>query len=157
MTSTELIILNLEEVRRRSIKLWTGIPEKFYSWQPDQNAMTIIEMVQHVLETEYIYHTIINNRGTKGDNFKSPWENKGYATVLDEINFAQPYRYSFLEMVRSHSEPDLNQIEIIRPELGQRRKLGDYLLRIAYHESVHAGQMLAYLRTLGVDRPKIWD
>ena len=157
MISTELIILNLEEVRRRSIKLWTGIPEKFYSWQPDQNAMTIIEMVQHVFESEYIYHTIINNRGTKGDNFKSPWESKGYATVLDEINFAQPHRQSFLEMVQSLSEQDLNQIEIIRPELGQRRKLGDYLLRIAYHESVHAGQMLAYLRTLGVDRPKIWD
>ena len=157
MTSTELIILNFEEVRRRSIKLWTGIPEKFYSWQPDQNAMTIIEMVQHVLESEYIYQTIVKNGGTKGDDFKSPWENKGYATVLDEIKFAGPYRQSFLEMVRSFSQQDLEEIEIIRVEVGQRRKLGDYLLRIAYHESVHTGQMLSYLRTLGVDRPKVWD
>jgi uncharacterized damage-inducible protein DinB len=157
MTSTELIILNFEEVRRRSIKLWTGIPEKFYSWQPDQNAMTIIEMVQHVLESEHIYHIIINGRGAKGENFASPWENKGYTTVADEIKFAQPYRDNFLEMVRSLSETDLSRIEIIRQALGQRRKLGDYLLRIAYHESVHAGQMLSYLRTLGIDRPKVWD
>jgi uncharacterized damage-inducible protein DinB len=157
MTSIELIILNFEEVRRRSIKLWTGIPEKFYSWQPDQNAMTIIEMVQHVLESEHIYQTIVKNRGTKDDNFMSPWENKGYTTVLDEIKFAGPYRLSFLEMVRSFSEQDLEEIEIIRAEVGQRRKLGDYLLRIAYHESVHAGQMLSYLRTLGIDRPKVWD
>jgi uncharacterized damage-inducible protein DinB len=157
MTSTELIILNFEEVRRRSIKLWTGIPEKFYSCQPDQNAMTVIEMVQHVLESELAYHTIIRNRGAKGEYFRSPWENKGYTTVLDEIEFARPYRESFLEMVRSFSERDLTEIEIIRAELGQRRGLGDYLLRIAYHESVHAGQLLGYLRTLGVDRPKVWD
>jgi len=157
MTSTELIILNFEEVRRRSIKLWTGIPEKFYSWQPDQNAMTIIEMVQHVLEGEHAYEIVIKNRGAKGENFVSPWENKGYTTILDEISFAKPYRDSFIAMVRSFSDADLDEIEIVRSELGQRRKLGDYLLRIAYHESVHAGQMLSYLRTLGVERPKVWD
>ncbi|MED4141514.1 DinB family protein, partial [Priestia megaterium] len=26
-----------------------------------------------------------------------------------------------------------------------------------YHESVHAGQLLQYLRIMGVDRPRIWD
>jgi hypothetical protein len=36
-------------------------------------------------------------------------------------------------------------------------KLGDYLQRIAYHESVHTGQMLAYFRALSLERPLIWD
>ena len=157
MTSTDLLLLNFEEIRRRSIKLWTGIPEKFYTWQPDHGAMTIIEMVQHVFDSEYAYHAIIATRGTKGDGYESPWENKGYTTVLDEIEFARPYRESFLDMVRSFSETDLDEIEIIRADVGQRRKLGDYLLRVAYHESVHTGQMLSYLRTLGIDRPKVWD
>jgi len=30
------------------------------------------------------------------------------------------------------------------------------LLRIAYHEAVHTGQLLSYLRTLGLERPMIW-
>jgi uncharacterized damage-inducible protein DinB len=157
MTSTNLILLNFEETRRRSIKLWAGIPEKFYTWQPDRGAMTIIEMVQHVFDSEYAYHKIIENKGTVGENYKSPWENKDYTTILDEIAFAIPYRENFLQMVQSFSERDLSEIEIIRAERGQRRKLGDYLLRIAYHESVHAGQMLSYLRTLGIDRPNVWD
>lgn len=157
MISTELIILNLEEIRRRSIKLWTGIPEKFYAWQPDNEAMTVIEMVRHVLESIHIYHIIIKNRGYLGEDFISPWENRPYINVADELAFAKPFTKSFLETIRSFSADDLDNIEIIRTERGQRRKLGDYLLRIAYHEGVHTGQMLSYLRTLGVERPAIWD
>lgn len=37
MTQSELIILNFTEIRRRSVKLWNGLPESFYSWKPDEN------------------------------------------------------------------------------------------------------------------------
>ncbi|MDB5031006.1 DinB family protein [Mucilaginibacter sp.] len=157
MTSTQLILLNLEEVRRRSTIVWSAIPESFYKWQPDQKAMPVIEMVRHVLEGEYAYHNIILGRGNKGDNYVSPWEGRPYTNVIDELAFAKLYREKFLDMVRSLSDKDLEEIEIVRASLGQKRKLGDYLLRIAYHESVHMGQMLSYLRTLGIDRPQIWD
>jgi hypothetical protein len=30
-------------------------------------------------------------------------------------------------------------------------------LRMAYHEAVHTGQLLAYLRAMGIPRPNIWD
>ena len=45
-------------------------------------------------------------------------------------------------MVNTFTAKELDDVYITRKELGQRRKLGDYLLRIAYHESVHAGQLL---------------
>ncbi len=41
--------------------------------------------------------------------------------------------------------------------MGYIRELGDMLLRVAYHESVHTGQLLDYLRTAKVKRPIIWD
>lgn len=72
-------------------------------------------------------------------------------------DFAFPFREKFLEAVKKFKPEELSSIEIIRSEKGQRRKLGDYLLRIAYHESVHTGQMLAYLRELRLERPLIWD
>ncbi|MEP6614902.1 MAG: DinB family protein [Mucilaginibacter sp.] len=156
MTPNQLIILNYEEIRRRSIKVWNGIPEKFYHWQPDKDAMSLIETVRHVLESPFIYQQIIKCRGDKGDLI-SPWEGRPYTTIADEISFAQPYREDYLEMVKSFTPQELLEIEIVRPELGQRRKLGDYLLRIAYHEAVHAGNILSYLRTLGIERPNVWD
>ena len=156
MTPVEIIILNFEEIRRRSIKLWRGIPPEVYFWRPDVNAMTCIEMIRHVLETEHIYNVIVNNRGSL-ENFISPWTNIPYSDLQDELNFAKPFREKFLETIKSFSPDDLASVEIIRADKGQRRKLGDYLLRIAYHEAVHTGQLLSYLRTLGVDRPLIWD
>jgi uncharacterized damage-inducible protein DinB len=155
MEPIELIILNFEEVRRRSIKLWTGITPDIYFWKPDEEAMSFIEMVRHVLESEHFYNILLNNRGNIGD-YPSPWEGRPYTTLQDELDFAKPYREKFLETVRSLTAEELD-VEIIRSERGQRRRLGDYLLRFAYHESVHTGQLLSYFRTVGLDRPMIWD
>ncbi len=156
MTPVGIIILNFEEIRRRSIKLWTGITPENYFWRPDIKAMTCIEMIRHVLESEHIYHVIVNNRGSLG-NYVSPWENIPYSDLQDELDFAKPFREKFLETIGSFSPEELTSVEIIRADKGQRRKLGDYLLRIAYHEAVHTGQLLSYLRTLGIERPIIWD
>ncbi|NER15034.1 DinB family protein [Leptobacterium flavescens] len=156
MNAIETILLNFSEIRRRSIKLWEGIPEEHYHWKPDEKAMSVIEMIRHVLEGEHLFHQIIEKRGNLGD-YPSPWENLEYSDLKNELDFAESYREEFLMMIKSLDETDLENIRIDRSEVNQNKKLGDYLNRIAYHEAVHTGQMLAYLRTLGVKRPLIWD
>lgn len=156
MNAKELLILNFEEVRRRSIKVWKAISEDSLYWRPDPAAMNCIEMVRHVLESENIYHHIILYRGVPGD-YASPLTGNPYVSIEDELKQAQPYREKFLKMVHSFSQKDLDEIYITRKEKKQHRQLGDYLLRMAYHESVHTGQLLDYLRTLKVARADIWD
>ncbi len=130
MNQTDIIILNFEEIRRRSIKLWNGITPEYYLWKPDEKAMHCLEMIRHVLEAEHLFHVIVNNRGNPGD-YQSPWKDRPYTNVQSEIDFANLYRKDFLKAIQRFSETDLHEIEIIRSEKGQRRKLGDYLLRIA--------------------------
>ncbi|MBK8497140.1 MAG: DinB family protein [Ferruginibacter sp.] len=156
MNAKELLILNFEEVRRRSIKVWKNISEDDLFWKPDPQAMTCIEMIRHVLESENIYHHIILHRGTIGD-YESPLTGNPFTSVDDELKNAQPFREKFLKMVHSFSLQELEEEYITRKEKNQKRKLGDYLLRVAYHESVHAGQLLSYLRTLNAPRAAIWD
>jgi len=156
MTAKELLILNFEEIRRRSIKLWKGIDESQLYWKPDDGAMSCGEMIRHVLESENIYHHIILHKGVLG-NYESPLTGNPFVSVDEELKNAQPYREKFLRMIHGFTQKELEEIEIIRKEVNQRRKLGDYLLRVAYHESVHAGQLLDYLRTIRAPRPKIWD
>ncbi|MBB5620825.1 putative damage-inducible protein DinB [Pedobacter cryoconitis] len=157
MTTTDLMILNFEEIRRRSSILWKAMPEALYNWQPDYNAMTSIQMVRHVLEGEFDFHKLIENKGSDGLSYTSPWKNKPFTSVSEEIEFSKPFRKVFLECIRSFSADDLSGIIIIRKELGQLRNLGDFIQRIAYHEAVHTGQFLSYMRTLNINRPKIWD
>ncbi|PQP88602.1 DinB family protein [Paenibacillus sp. AR247] len=156
MRSIDLILLNFNETRRRSIKVWTSIPQEKLHWKPDDEAMTCLEMIRHVLESEHYYHLAIQNRGSL-EVFESPFEKQPFSTVLAELNFAEPYRNHFLETVKSFSEEDLTNINIDRSDVGYVRSLGDMLLRIAYHESVHIGQLLDYLRTAQVPRIRVWD
>lgn len=60
----------------------------------------------------------------------------------------------FLRMIINFNESDLVNITIERKEVGQNKKLGDYLNRTAYYESVHTVQILSYLRTIGINRHK---
>lgn len=156
MNSLDIILLNFKEIRRRSIKLWSGIPDEFLAWKPDEGAFTIIEMIRHVLEGEHLFHKIIQNKGDLG-NYESPWKNLPYSDLKKEIEFSEKYRKEFLQMLKQINEADLENIRIERYEVGQSKDLGDYLNRMAYHESVHTGQMLGYLRILGLERPLIWD
>lgn len=156
MNSIDLILLNFNEVRRRSIKLWTSIPQEKLHWKPDDEAMTCIEMIRHVLESEHYYHLAIQNRGSL-EVFDSPFEQQPFSTVNAELDFAEPFRNDFLETIKSFSEEDLLNIKIDRSESGYIRSLGDMLLRVAYHESVHTGQLLDYLRTAKVPRIRVWD
>jgi DinB superfamily len=89
MLSVELLILNLEEIRRRSLILWNSLPEENYDWQPDENAMTCLEMIRHILEGEHLFHIIVKNRGNLND-YISPWQDKEYTSLQDEIDFALP-------------------------------------------------------------------
>lgn len=155
MTQTDLILLNFEEIRRKSIRLWQGLPESHYHWKPDSEALTAIELVRHVLQADYGWKMIINQEDMR--NYSTPWEGRPLVSVAEELAFAKPYRAAFLASVQQFSAEQLRDTEIIHPGNGERKNLGQYLLRIGYHESVHAGQFLAYLRAMGLSRPQIWD
>jgi uncharacterized damage-inducible protein DinB len=156
MTTTALLLLNFEETRRRSIAIWRGVPEDDYHWKTDPQAESFIEVIRHVLECERLFHHRILNRGPVAD-YVSPWSGRPYINLTDELTFASPYRSEFIAMVRSFSAAELDSIEIVGRGKTISRKLGDYLLRAAYHESVHAGQFLANMRSKGIERPYIWD
>lgn len=155
MTTNDAIILHFEEIRRRSSILWEGLPREFYEWRPDAKAFSCFGLIRHVLETENIYTHIIKKRGDPGD-VKSPWKDKPYTSIKEELVYAAPYRNEFLETIRGFSNEELFSDNIVRKDR-KTRKLVDFLFRCAYHESVHAGQFLSFLRMLQIDRPNIWD
>ena len=155
MTQSEFIVLYFIEIRRKSIELWKGLPKNYYNWKPDENAMTAMEMIRHVLEADYGWNIIINQGAMT--NYKTPWKNRPCISVTDELEFAGPYRKKFLESVRQFSDTELHETEIVHPGNGEKKNLGKYLLRIGYHESVHAGQFLSYLRAMKINRPEIWN
>ncbi|WP_435171842.1 DinB family protein [Paenibacillus glycanilyticus] len=156
MNAIEAIVQNLSEVRRRSLIIWGSIPDALLDWRPDSEALSMKEMIRHVLESEHYYHLALLNEGSL-TSYESPYEARAFTTLKDELRFSETYRNEFMNTVKSYTEEDLSRIQIDRKDVGYIRSLGDMLMRIAYHEAVHSGQLLDYLRTAGVKRPKVWD
>lgn len=155
MSGAELLCLNLTETRRRSIRIWRAIPLSLSDWRPDPYAMSCFEMVRHVLEADYLYGQMV--RECRSYTGGSPFTDRHFDDLDAALAFTNPYRESLLQTVRQLSDDDLNTISIDRSDVGYIRKAGDFILRIAYHEAVHTGQMLQYLRMAGVPRPSVWD
>jgi uncharacterized damage-inducible protein DinB len=156
MRPGDLILLNAREVRRRSEIAWHGIPASGLGWKPDAEAMSAIEMVRHVLEGEYLYMLMAEERRSVGED-RSPFGGRPFVSVEDELAFAAPFRKEFEQIVAGFSDDDFDTILIDRSDAGYKRRLGDFLLRAIYHEAIHCGQFLGYLRMMGVARPRIWD
>ena len=151
-----VLILNLEEVRRRSMKVWRGIPHHRIDWRPDGEAMTCIEMIRHVLEGEYLYMSMLKSGGSVPSE-ETPWTSRPYTDIEGEIEFASRYRQELLHLVGSYTPETLATMKVDRSDKGYVRSAGDFILRMAYHEAVHTGQLLGYLRLMNVPRPPIWD
>lgn len=156
MRPADVILLNAREVRRRSEIAWRGIPATALDWKPDPEAMSAIEMVRHVLEGEYLYMLMAKERRSVSED-RSPFARRPFVGVEDELQFAAPFHREFEQMVVSFSDDDFDTVLIDRSDAGYKRRLGDFLLRAIYHEAVHCGQLLGYLRAMGIARPKVWD
>jgi hypothetical protein len=152
----DVILLNAREVRRRSEIAWKGIPADSLQWKPDAAAMSAIEMVRQVLEGEYLYMLMAREQRSVSED-RSPFAGRPFVSVDDEIAFAVPYRKDFEQLVRSFADDVFESVVVDRSDAGYKRQLGDFLLRAIYHEAVHCGQLLGYLRAMGVARPKVWD
>ena len=156
MNAIDLSILNFKETRRRSIKLWEALPDEWFHWRPDKGAMSFGEMIRHVWTASYHYQSILKNNGSLKE-IPAPFDEIPVTSVKKEIELSQSYFDDFIEYVQSIDNDELDSRIIDRSDVGYKRYLGDMLLRIAYHDSVHAGQFLQYLRMAGLERPNIWD
>ncbi|MEK5522861.1 hypothetical protein B5V89_18975 [Heyndrickxia sporothermodurans] len=157
MNSIELSILNLQETRRRSIKLWRSLPDSWIEWQPDKDAMSFGEMIRHVWTSSYYYHLMLEKNGSIKEEAPASFDEEPIISIEKEIELSKPYFDNFISYVQSLSTDELKNRLIDRSDVGYQRYLGDMLLRIAYHDGVHAGQFLQYLRMIGLERPLIWD
>jgi DinB superfamily len=154
MTSVSILKLNFLEVRRRSELAWRAIPASALALRCDPASMSLIEQVRHVLEGEYLYGEMVRTGGDV-DDAHTPWSDRPFTSVEAELAFAAPYRTSFLAMIDTLTDEDLTARWVRRA--AYTRQAGDFLLRAAYHEAVHLGELLRDLRAAGLERANVWD
>lgn len=156
MRAVELAVLNLREVRRRASVVWRAVPDGLLNWQPDEEALSMGEMIRHMWAAQVYYHEVLK-AGNSVHGYRGPYDDRPVLSVEEELSLSRPCFEQFIDYVLSLSDEELSDRMVDRSDVGYIRSVGDMLARIAYHESVHTGQLLQYMRMAGIDRPQIWD
>lgn len=157
MNAIEIFVLDFKECRRRFLMTAAAFPDELLTWRPDKDALTVGETIRHVLLHDFSWLMILkDNRLPNDEERVFLWE-EPYTNLQDEINRASVYQEEFIKYVSSLDVNDLDSTFVDWPHKPIRRSLGDTLERKSYHDAVHTGQLLQYLRMLHIDRPLIWD
>lgn len=157
MNAIELFLLDFKECRRRFLLVANGFPNEYLTWRPDIHALSVGETIRHVLLHDFSWFTILSENRLPSKEETTPlWDNP-YTNLEDELTRSAPYHQQFLEYVQSLDPNLLDTTMISWPHKPIARTLGDTLERKSYHDAVHTGQLLQYMRMLNLDRPDIWD
>ncbi|MFT4416658.1 DinB family protein [Fredinandcohnia humi] len=157
MNPLDLVLLNFKECRRRFLITAASFPDELLSWKPDKDALSVGETIRHVLLHDLSWLTICKEGRLPTDEERGHLWSKPFTTLKDEIERTTVYYDEFIHYVSTLNEVDLETTYIDWPHKPIRRALGDTLERKSYHDAVHTGQLLQYLRMLHLDRPMIWD
>lgn len=158
MNARDLILLDLRETRRRFLMVANSFPDHLLHWRPDPDALSVGGHIRHVLlhDLDWLYIFEKGRLPTKEEQ-EPLWEKPPFTTVKAEIERAEPFHQQFIDYVGSLASEDFSRKMIRWPHRPIERLLGDTLERKAYHDAVHTGQLLQYLRMLQLPRPGIWD
>ncbi|QOR64829.1 DinB family protein [Cytobacillus suaedae] len=157
MNAIDLFLVDFKECRRRFIMTAAFFPSDLLIWKPDKDALSVGETIRHVLLHDLSWLKIFEeNRLPTSEEIDYLWA-EPFTNLQDEIDRSKIYHVRFIQYVTSLHPKDLELRYIDWPHKPIRRTLGDALERKSYHDSVHTGQLLQYLRMLHIERPMIWD
>jgi len=157
MNSLELFLLDYKECRRRFLLTAAAFPDELLTWRPDKAALSVGETIRHVLLHDFSWLRILKDNRLPTDEEQSDLWEEPYTNLQNEVDRASVYYDEFINYVSSLNINDLGTKYINWPHKPISRTLGDTLERKSYHDAVHTGQLLQYLRMLHIDRPIIWD
>jgi uncharacterized damage-inducible protein DinB len=157
MNAIELFLLDFQECRRRFLMVAAAFPPELFTWRPDKDALSVGESIRHVLLHDLSWVKILKEGRLPTDEELHPFLEPPYTDLQEEINRSIPFHNEFIDLIKSYNPKELTSIYITWPHKPIKRTLGDTLERKSYHDAVHTGQLLQYLRMLNIERPIIWD
>jgi uncharacterized damage-inducible protein DinB len=157
MNAIDLFLLDYQECRRRFLMVAAAFPNEMLTWRPDKDALSVGETIRHVLLHDLYWLKILKEERLPNDEECHHLLEQPYTCLQDEIGRSIQYQKEFTDFIKTFNEKELISTYISWPHKPIKRTLGDTLERKSYHDAVHTGQLLQYLRMLNIDRPMIWD
>lgn len=159
MPMVERLRAHVRSVRARTLAVLQHIPPDRVKWRPVEGMLTLGQLVRHLAQAEMMWQEVVKGHwdlkqllAVRRDldliEATGPVENLMAELTLLEVTHRQT-----LELLATLTDEDLARS---MNGLAGRVTLYDVILGLCEHEAHHRGQIVAYLRMLGVEHPSPW-
>lgn len=133
---------------RKFLALAEAMPADRYTWQPDDDAMSVADVYMHIVRYNYNHpHTYLNAALPDGVDLDAMQGVTGKREVLDHLNASVAY---VKEVAGKLDEEALRTPTRL---YGRETEGWGVLFQLITHMNEHLGQSIAYARMSGVTPP----
>ena len=147
-----------EETFSRTMKVATLCPKDKLMWSPVPDALSLGQLLRHMHRSEYNRMRLFNgviDPATYAALRHGEGEARDLKATLGEVADLQTELAALLEAhtYTLHTLGGLGDQDLTRPTDwgGKKRTILEYFLLMLEHEGHHRGQVVSYLRFLGVE------
>ena len=134
-------------MRQLTIDLLESLPEKHLLFTVGKNMGTIGKQYRHIGDVQLCYSDAIKTRKISFDKYRRDYSLESSKEKLRE--FLQEVNVDMLKLIEENQEIEIDWF-------GEKLNLRQHIKALIEHEILHHGELVVYIRILGLKFPDSW-
>lgn len=145
---TQKALEHWKELRQLTLDLLQAVPEEKLSFTPGENMGTLGKQFRHIGDVQICYSDALLSHKIDFSTYKRDYSLEGSKEALA----------TFLQEVEQEMQLRIQEAgEVVIEWFGDEYTLSQHLEALIEHEILHQGELVVYIRILGIRFPKSWE
>lgn len=137
-----------QAMRQLTLDLLDELPEEHLSFTVGKNMGAIGKQYRHIGDVQICYNEAIKTGKADFNKYRKDYSLENSKEKLKE--FLEEINQEMLKLVEENQDAKIDWF-------GEEWDLKQHLKALIEHEILHHGELVVYIRTLGIKFPKSWE
>ncbi len=137
-----------QAMRQLTLDLLDELPEKHLSFTVGENMGTIGKQYRHIGDVQICYSNAVKTGKISFSEYRRDYSLENSKEKLKE--FLQEVNEKMLKRIEENPNTKIDWF-------GEVLDLNQHIKALIEHEILHHGELIVYIRTLGIKFPKSWE
>jgi len=142
------LVQEWQATRQLTLDLLDSLPEEHLGFTVGKNMGTIGKQYRHIGDVQICYTEAIKTGKIDFNKYKRDYSLESSREKLQ--TFLQKVNREMLELIEENSEIKIDWF-------GEKLNLKQHIRAVIQHEILHHGELIVYVRILGLKFPKSWE
>jgi uncharacterized damage-inducible protein DinB len=143
----------LSDIEKKAVALAELVPADQYTYRPSEEARTFKAAAQHLANGNRLLLRMTRSPMTEAQFVEMVKANAALEQSATKSEVVKALKGSFAEVKKALAETNTEGMEKKVPFFGTEKSVAGMYVTIAAHASEHLGQLIAYVRGMGMAPP----